>query len=289
MDQARTIEEVREKIAAARRAGKRIGFVPTMGYLHDGHASLVRESRKHSDFQVMSIFVNRMQFNDPKDFDNYPVDLDQDMRVAESAGVDLLFFPDEKEMYAERKTYVDMETLTDNLCGAYRPGHFRGVFTVVSKFFNIVQPDVAVFGQKDIQQAVSIEKMVEDLNFPIRIIIAPIIRDEAGLAMSSRNKHLSADERKRALVLSQSLRRAGDLLKKGERRWEVIRKEMESIVRSGSPTVIDYISLVRYDNLQSVEYVSGRSVIAVAAFFGTTRLIDNMIVRIEGDNIECTH
>jgi pantoate--beta-alanine ligase len=145
MDQARTIEEVREKIAAARRAGKRIGFVPTMGYLHDGHASLVRESRKHSDFQVMSIFVNRMQFNDPKDFDNYPVDLDQDMRVAESAGVDLLFFPDEKEMYAERKTYVDMETLTDNLCGAYRPGHFRGVFTVVSKFFNIVQPDVAVF------------------------------------------------------------------------------------------------------------------------------------------------
>ncbi len=130
---------------------------------------------------------------------------------------------------------------------------------------------------------------MEDLNFPIRIIIAPIIRDEAGLAMSSRNKHLSADERKRALVLSQSLRRAGDLLKKGERRWEVIRKEMESIVRSGSPTVIDYISLVRYDNLQSVEYVSGRSVIAVAAFFGTTRLIDNMIVRIEGDNIECTH
>jgi len=193
MHVAKTIKDVRDHVAAARKSGKRIGFVPTMGYLHEGHLSLVAESKKHAEYQVMSIFVNRIQFNDPRDFDKYPIDLDRDYRLAEGAGVDLVFVPDEREMYKNRLTYVDVDLLTEHLCGAHRPGHFRGVYTVVSKLFNIVQPDVSVFGQKDIQQAVSIEKMVADLDFPIRIIIAPTVREMDGLAMSSRNARLSPD------------------------------------------------------------------------------------------------
>lgn len=193
MDIVKNIHEVREKVGAARRQGKRIGFVPTMGYLHEGHLGLVRESAKSTQYQVMSIFVNRIQFNDPKDFATYPKDLERDFDLARSAGVDLMFVPDEGEMYRDNLTYVDVKTLTDNLCGAHRPGHFRGVFTVVSKLFNIVQPDVSVFGQKDIQQVVSIQKMTRDLDFPIEIVIAPIIRENDGLAMSSRNKHLNPD------------------------------------------------------------------------------------------------
>ncbi len=283
-----TVKEVRENVAQARREGKRIGFVPTMGFLHNGHASLVKEALKVSDYQVMSIFVNRMQFNDPRDFENYPAAPEQDMKTAEQAGVDLLFMPLESEMYSDRKAYVDVEKLTDNLCGLSRPGHFRGALTVVAKLFNIVQPDVAVFGQKDIQQAISIEKMIQDLNFPIQMIIAPIVREETGLALSSRNKHLSPDEKQRALVLSGSLKRAAELLKAGERSWAVIQKEMEKVINSGNPTLIDYISLVRHDDLQLITYAADRCIIAAAVFFGTTRLIDNMLVSISGDSVSCT-
>jgi pantoate--beta-alanine ligase len=205
MEKVGKIDDLRKIIQDKKREGLKIGFVPTMGFLHRGHLSLVEESMKHTDYQVMSIFVNRMQFNESSDFSSYPRDLDNDSRLAEGTGVDLLFFPDDQEVYDNNLTIVHMDRLTDNLCGAYRPGHFDGVFTVVSKLFNMVQPDVSVFGQKDIQQAVSIEKMVRDLNFPVKIIIAPIVREDSGLAMSSRNKHLGQEERERALSIYRGL------------------------------------------------------------------------------------
>lgn len=287
MEVVTTIKEVRERVNEAKKNGLRVGFVPTMGFLHDGHISLVKESAQHSDFQVMSIFVNRMQFNVSSDFESYPSSPESDTVLAEKGGVDLLFMPTEDEMYSDRRTYMDIEHLADNLCGAYRPKHFRGALTVVAKLFNIVQPDVSVFGQKDIQQAVCIDKMVQDLNFPVKIIVAPIIREQNGLAMSSRNKHLSDDEKQRALVLFSSLKKAALMLEAGERSWEVIQLEMESIIRTGSPTLIEYISLVRYDDLQHINFAAGRCIIALAVFFGTTRLIDNMLININGETVSC--
>jgi pantoate--beta-alanine ligase len=286
---AKTIKDVRDHVAAARKAGKRIGFVPTMGYLHEGHLSLVAESRKHTDFQVMSIFVNRIQFNDPKDFEKYPIDLDRDFRLAEGAGVDLVFVPDEGEMYRERLTYVDVDRITGGLCGAHRPGHFRGVFTVVGKLFNIVLPDVSVFGQKDIQQAVSIEKMVADLDFPVRIIIAPIVREKDGLAMSSRNVRLSPDERMRALAISRSLTKAEALLVSGERGAAAIESAMRKEIEASAPTSIDYVSVVRYADLQPVEKITEKAVIAAAVFYGATRLIDNMVVELRNGGVTCVY
>lgn len=289
MDESRTIAETRTRIAAARSAGKTIGFVPTMGYLHRGHLSLVAESKRHSDYQVMSIFVNPLQFNDPRDFDAYPIDLDRDFSLAREAGVDLVFLPGVGEMYRDRLTFIDMEVFTDNLCGAHRPGHFRGVFTVVAKLFNIVQPDVAVFGQKDIQQAVSLEKMVTDLDFPLRMIIAPTIREDDGLAMSSRNVRLSPDERKRALAIHRSLRRAEELLSAGERSTAVITAAMDALIREGNPTSVDYLSVVRYRDLAVADRIDEKAVIAVAAFFGATRLIDNMVVDFENGRPQCRY
>jgi pantoate--beta-alanine ligase len=289
MQIASTIEEVRKIIADHRKAGKRIGFVPTMGYLHEGHLSLVEISRKYSDFQVMSIFVNKIQFNDKKDYENYPRETERDLKLAESAGVDLVFLPGDDEMYKERLTYVDVLTLTDHLCGAFREGHFRGVFTIVSKLFNIVQPDVSVFGQKDIQQAVSIEKMVFDLNFPIRIIIAPTMREKEGLAMSSRNKHLSPDQRKRALVIHKSLHTAETMIKSGESKASAILKKMRQIIDESKPEKVDYISITSYNTLQPVEEINDKSVIAIAAFFGTTRLIDNMIIEKGASGFKCIY
>ena len=285
---AETIRDVRDRVAAARKAGKRIGFVPTMGYLHEGHLSLVAESKKYADYQVMSIFVNRIQFNDPGDFDKYPIDLDRDFRLAEGAGVDLVFVPDERQMYKNRLTYVDVDLLTEHLCGAHRPGHFRGVYTVVSKLFNIVLPDVSVFGQKDIQQAVSIEKMVADLDFPVRIIIAPTVREKDGLAMSSRNVRLSKYERVRALAISRSLKKAEEMLIAGERSVDAIIAVMHAEIAASGTTDIDYISIVRYEDLSPVEVVADKSVIAMAVYYGATRLIDNMIVETEG-GVRCVY
>ncbi|MBP7736791.1 MAG: pantoate--beta-alanine ligase [Spirochaetes bacterium] len=289
MQVVHTIQEVREHVARARSGGKRIGFVPTMGYLHRGHLSLVEESKKHSQYQVMSIFVNRIQFNDPKDFDSYPVDLERDFDLARGAGADLIFVPGEGEMYRDNLTFVDVEVLPKNLCGAHRPGHFRGVYTVVSKLFNIVQPDVSVFGQKDIQQAVSIEKMTADLNFPVRIIIAPTVREDDGLAMSSRNKRLSPDERTRAVAISRALKRAEELMKSGERSARALTKAMTAVIDESSPTKIDYISVVRYRDLELVDAVAEKSVIAAAVFYGETRLIDNMIIEFEGGVTRCVY
>lgn len=287
MKTVKTIKEVRQCVAEARAAGKTVGFVPTMGYLHEGHISLVTVSRNLADYNVMSIFVNRMQFNDANDFERYPLAPERDAEMAEAAGVDLLFMPNESEIYTDRRAYIDIEKITDNLCGLSRPGHFRGALTVVGKLFNIVSPDIAVFGQKDIQQAVAIDKMVEDLNFPIKIIIAPIVRDENGLALSSRNKHLTADEKTRALSLSKSLKKAQELLQAGERSWKVIQSEMDKVILSVNPTMVDYISLVSYKELQLLTEVTDKCVIAVAVFFGSTRLIDNMIVEIKGGDATC--
>ena len=289
MESVRTIEELRTIINKKKKEGKKIGFVPTMGFLHDGHLSLIEISKKHSDFQVMSIFVNKIQFNDKSDYENYPREIERDLKLARGAGIDVVFLPDDSEMYNNRLTYVDMMTLTDNLCGAHRPGHFKGVFTVVAKLFNIVQPDVSVFGQKDIQQAISIEKMVFDLNFPIKIIIAPTIREKEGLAMSSRNKHLSNDERKRALCIYESLKAAEELIASGEINVSVIISEIKKIINKGKPEKVDYISITSYDDLQPVDRIEGKSVIAVAAFYGSTRLIDNMIVERIGKDFKCIY
>ncbi|HPR38423.1 MAG TPA: pantoate--beta-alanine ligase [Spirochaetota bacterium] len=285
----RKIEDVREAVREARRSGKRIGFVPTMGFLHDGHISLVDISKQHAEFNVMSIFVNRLQFNDVNDFNTYPKDLERDFAIAENGGIDLIFTPDDTEMYRNNLTTVDVDMLTENLCGAHRPGHFKGVFTVVSKLFNIVQPDVAVFGQKDIQQAVSLEKMVADLNFPIKMIIAPIKRENDGLAMSSRNKHLSPEQRSAALSLSRSLKKAEELLKSGVTESSAIIAEMKKVIEEGNPDKIDYISIVDYGTLKDTSAACDKSVIAVAAYWGTTRLIDNMIAEREDNNFKCVY
>lgn len=285
----KTIEEVRASVSEARKQNKKIGFVPTMGYLHEGHTSLVKASAKFTDYQVMSIFVNKIQFNNISDFDTYPRDLERDFDYAKKAGVDLIFTPDDKEMYKDQQTHVDVDTLTDHLCGAYRPGHFRGVFTVVSKLFNIVLPDYAVFGQKDIQQAVSIEKMVSDLNFPVKIIISPIIREKEGLAMSSRNKHLSDVQRKKSYSIFISLQKAEELVASGEKSASNIIDQMQKIISGSNPDKIDYITVADYSSLQPVTHLNGKCVIAVAAFFGTTRLIDNMIIEIKDGTPLCIY
>ena len=283
------IDDVRAEIKAAKKENKRIGFVPTMGFLHQGHISLVKIARENSEYIVMSIFVNKLQFNDLNDFNGYPKDLERDMAMAEEGGVDLLFLPDDKEMYQNNLTTVDVNLLTDNLCGASRPGHFKGVFTVVSKLFNIVQPDVALFGQKDIQQVVSIEKMVFDLNFPIKIIVAPIVREKDCLAMSSRNKHLNDKQRNDALALSRSLQTCRKLVESGERDVKIITDTIRSVIQEGSPDSIDYVSMVRYEDLSYIEKLEGKAVIAVAAFWGTTRLIDNMIIDKTSNGYTCIY
>ncbi len=289
MDTANTIEEARKYINAAKKKGKKIGFVPTMGFLHQGHLSLVEISNKHTGYQVMSIFVNKIQFNDPNDFSNYPRELQRDLDMAEKIGVDLVFMPEDSDMYNDHLTYVDVETLTNHLCGGHRPGHFKGVFTVVSKLFNIIQPDVAVFGQKDIQQAIGIEKMVYDLNFPLKIILAPIIREKEGLAMSSRNKHLSNEQKKNAVVIHKSLQKAEEMINSGEINCKILYENIYDIIKQGTPDKIDYISIVDYNNLHPVETLTEKSVIAIAVFFGETRLIDNMVIEKGDDTIKCIY
>jgi pantoate--beta-alanine ligase len=281
-----SIQEVRDYVLNAKAKGKLIGLVPTMGYLHDGHLSLVKECRKYCDIVVMSIFVNPIQFDNKDDLTAYPVDIENDKHLAESIGVDLLFIPNSQTMYNNPKTFVSPEGLDSHLCGAKRPGHFKGVLTVVSKLFNIVLPDAAIFGQKDIQQAIIITKMVDDLNFPVKIVIAPTVREESGLAMSSRNKHLSLDEKKRAVCIYDSMNKAALLIKQGERKWNIIEAAMRNVIENSFPEKIDYISAVDFYDLAPIETLKEKSIIAVAVYFGTTRLIDNMIVNINGDNNE---
>lgn len=263
-----------------KKEGKSIGFIPTMGYLHEGHTSLIKTARKHTDVVVVSIFVNPMQFGPGEDFEKYPRDLKHDEEMVQQAGADVIFYPKIKEMYPEGyATYVNVEALTAGLCGASRPGHFRGVTTVVTKLFGIVKPDMAYFGQKDAQQAAVVKKMVEDLNMDVEIKILPTVREKDGLAMSSRNTHLSPEERKDALVLYQALQKAESLVKTGERNAKAIIGAMEEMIKSKPSARIDYIAVVDTKNLKPIERITQDALVAVAVSIGKTRLIDNTVVR----------
>ncbi|WP_457569247.1 pantoate--beta-alanine ligase [Desulfurobacterium sp.] len=280
MRKVRTVKEMKGLAEAFKRAGKTIGFVPTMGYLHEGHLSLVKRARKENDIVVMSIFVNPTQFGPNEDFEKYPRDEERDSKLAEKEGVDILFLPSVEELYPKPyRTYVEVEEITDVLCGAKRPGHFRGVTTIVTKLFNIVKPDRAYFGKKDFQQYKVIKQMVKDLNMDVTVVGCPIVREKDGLAMSSRNVYLSPDERKSALSLYNSLKLAKELIEKGEKRASVIKKEMEGFILS-HPNVkkIDYIEIVDQDSFKEVELVKEGDLIALAVFVGDTRLIDNWVV-----------
>ena len=262
------------------QTGKTIALVPTMGYLHEGHLALMREGRKHGDVLIISIFVNPTQFGPSEDFQTYPRDPDRDASLAESVGVDVVFTPEADAMYDKAyQTYVDLEMLPRYLCGLSRPGHFRGVGTVVTKLFNIVRPHVAIFGEKDYQQLVIIQRMVRDLNFDIRIIGVPIVREPDGLAMSSRNTYLSEDERRSALSLLQSLQQAQRSVAQGTRDAGQLAVAASELIRSYPYTKIDYVAVCDPETLENVSQVEGPTLMALAVWIGKTRLIDNMILK----------
>jgi pantoate--beta-alanine ligase len=276
----KTIKEMKTVLASHREQAKIIGFVPTMGYLHQGHLSLIRRARQSSDIVVISIFVNPTQFGPQEDLARYPRDIKRDEELAEQGGVDYIFYPDVSEMYPEGyKTYVLVEELSKKMCGASRPGHFRGVTTIVLKLFNIIQPHCAYFGQKDAQQAIIIRRMVEDLNLDVKIEVEPIVREADGLAMSSRNSYLKAKERKAALVLYHALTLAQKLIKQGERNSSVIISQMEKFIRQEPLARIDYISIVDNRNLQELALINKEALIALAVYIGKTRLIDNITIQ----------
>ena len=264
---------------AVRRAGKRLGFVPTMGALHEGHLSLVRAARASSDVLAASIFVNPMQFGPNEDLAKYPRSLDRDRELLERESVELLFAPSVEEMYpAGAVTWVTVECLSDKLDGRSRPGHFRGVSTVVAKLFHVVEPDVSFFGQKDAAQVAIIRRMVRDLNLPVEIVVCPIVREPDGLAMSSRNAYLDSEQRKKALVLHRSLLRVQRLAEAGEREAaKLVAAGREEFADEGSVR-LDYFEIVDPDTLDPVEDISGGALAAVAAFVGSTRLIDNILL-----------
>lgn len=276
------IDDLTTKLKEERRMGKSIGFVPTMGYLHEGHLSLVRQSVKDNDLTVVSIFVNPIQFGPGEDFNRYPRDVERDKRLLEKEGVNYLFFPSDDEMYPPGfKTFVEVAELGKKLCGKSRPGHFRGVTTVVLKLFNIVQPDRAYFGQKDAQQAIIIKKMSKDLNLSVDIVVMPIVREEDGLAMSSRNVYLNEEGRKNSTVLYKSLKEAEKMIKMGERDAEKIINRMREVIMSSPEALIDYIEIVDTEELNPVNPIVGRVLIALAVYIGKARLIDNMIFEVE--------
>lgn len=264
-----------------KKQGKMIGLVPTMGYLHEGHISLVRRSVKENDFTVASIFVNPIQFGPKEDFKKYPRNFKKDETMLREAGVDALFYPTAEEMYPDPYyTYVQVEHLGDTLCGKSRPGHFRGVTTVVVKLFNIIKPDAAYFGQKDAQQALIIGKMAEDLNMDLKVKTMPTIREKDGLAMSSRNAYLSSSERKEAVVLYKSLLAAKRMINKGERSAKKIINDVKALIRQKKAAAIDYVEISDAATLKSVKNISGDILIALAVRIGNTRLIDNLKIKV---------
>ncbi len=276
-----TISDMKAIIRSNKSIGKTIGFVPTMGYLHEGHLSLVKRSVHDNDFTVMSIFVNPTQFGPNEDFEKYPRDMERDLRLAESVGVDVVFAPNVAQMYPDSyKTYVEVEDITKVLCGLSRPGHFKGVTTVVNKLFNIVEPDKAYFGQKDAQQVIVIKKMVRDLNMNLEVVTCPIIRESDGLAMSSRNVCLNKEDRAAAVVLSKSLFEAEELIKKGEKSTEKVVEYIRNRIMSEKLADIDYVEVVSTDGLGQLKELSGSTLIALAVRFGKTRLIDNIILEV---------
>jgi len=280
------IKEMKALVRELKSQGKTIGFVPTMGYLHEGHLSLVRESVQSADATVVSIFVNPTQFGPKEDFKDYPRDINRDIEFLKREGVNYLFCPDSEEMYPYGyKTYVQVQELQGKLCGRSRPEHFKGVCTVVLKLFHIVDPDFAFFGQKDAQQALVLSKMVKNLNLNVEIEILPIVRDEDGLALSSRNEYLNSKERRAALALPRSLQEAKRMIETGERKAAVIIKEMEEVIKKETLIKIDYIEMVDLDELNPVKIIKGEALLALAVFVGKTRLIDNMIIEIDEKGI----
>ncbi len=280
------ISEVRDAIGMVRRRGERIGFVPTMGALHDGHMSLVRAARRECPFVAVSIFVNPTQFGPGEDFNRYPRPLEADLARCRQEGVGLVFNPEPEEMYPlEPLTTVQVAKLTEKLCGEFRPGHFTGVATVVTKLFNIVQPDVAFFGQKDAQQALVIRRMIRDLNQPVELRVCPTVREVSGLAMSSRNQYLSDQERRQAVCLYESLRLGQRLIRQGVVDTATITARMRELIESAGPCGIQYISIVDPGTVQEVGRVEGPVLIALAVKIGSTRLIDNILVNREGEEL----
>lgn len=283
MEVIKNIKEVRELIKKYKRENKKIGFVPTMGALHKGHESLIKRSIKENDITVVSIFVNPIQFGPNEDFNKYPRPFEEDKKICSNLGVDILFNPEKDEIFGNNfLTFVDIEKLQNNLCGIKRPGHFKGVCTIVTKLFNIITPDRSYFGKKDIQQLIIIKKMVEDLNFDIEIIPCPIVRESDGLAMSSRNKYLSQEERNDAVILNIAIKESIYLIKKGEKDSNKIISFIKQKINDVKSARIDYIKIVNQDMLDK-DFIENGDILALAVFIGTTRLIDNHII---GEDID---
>lgn len=279
MEIIQTLKEMQDRAMATKRAGKVIGFVPTMGFLHEGHLSLIRLARAQCDLLVVSLFVNPTQFGPHEDLDAYPRDFLRDESLCKNAGVDLVFYPTPERMYAsDSSVWVNEEQLSMGLCGAARAGHFQGVCTVVAKLFNLVQPDLAVFGEKDAQQVRVVERMVRDLNFPVKIIRGAIVREPDGLAMSSRNKFLSITQRQQALCLQSALGLVRERVAVGERCVAVLRSEMVQLIEAVPLAKVDYIEFVDDVSLCAVDQVAGDTLVALAVKFESIRLIDNEIL-----------
>lgn len=278
---AKTIQDVRLQIKQWQREDKSIGFVPTMGYLHEGHQSLIKRAKMENDIVVVSIFVNPTQFAPTEDLESYPRDFERDKILCEITGADLIFYPDANEMYDKNAcTYIDMHGLTKELCGKSRPTHFQGVCLIVSKLFHIVSPDTAYFGEKDAQQLAVIKRMVKDLNFDIEIVGCKIVREEDGLAKSSRNIYLSKEERKAALVLSQALTKGKMMVLDGEKSAKNVIYAICDIIKQEPLAKIDYVEVVNFDSITITEVIEGNILVALAVFIGKTRLIDNFIIEV---------
>ena len=281
MKVVKTVKEVREIVSAWRKEGLTVGLVPTMGYLHEGHQSLIIKSAEQNDRTVVSVFVNPIQFGPNEDLEAYPRDLDRDIQKVEEAGGDLIFNPEPAEMYPGHFTsFIDTTETTELLCGAVRPVHFRGVCTVVGKLFNIVCPDRAYFGQKDAQQLATIRRFVRDLNFPLEIVACPIVREADGLAKSSRNTYLNPEERQAALILSKSLKKGQEAVANGERDAQKVIGIITESLKSEPLARIDYVEVVDFENIQRTPTIEGEVLVAIAVYIGKTRLIDNFIVNV---------
>ncbi len=279
MKVVKKVTEMKELSKLWKKEGYKVSFVPTMGFLHEAHLALVRKARELGDKTVVSIFVNPLQFGPKEDFREYPRDLERDLSLLEKEKVDVVFVPSEDEMYPpDYQTYVEVTKLTTGLCGAFRPGHFKGVTTVVLKLFNIVNPDIAVFGEKDYQQLQVIRQMVKDLNMDVEVVAHPTVREEDGLAMSSRNIYLSPDERKSAIALYKALLLAKKLVKEGEKNPQKIKEEMEKFIHGFPFTKVQYIEFVDPQSLEPVKVIDKPVLCALAVFVGKARLIDNMLI-----------
>ncbi|RLA90823.1 MAG: pantoate--beta-alanine ligase [Deltaproteobacteria bacterium] len=279
MEIIKNVKEMQKKASQAKKQGKKICFVPTMGFFHEGHITLMREGRKLADILAISIFVNPTQFSQGEDLDVYPRDLKGDIEKIKDIGVDWVFAPSASEMYPEGfQSYVIVEKVTRNLCGKFRPGHFRGVATICLKLFNIIKPDLAVFGEKDFQQLVTIKQMVKDLNLDLKVIGVPTVREKDGLAMSSRNIYLTPNERKKALAIFRSLKEANEMFKKGERKAIPIIKHVREILEKENGISIDYVQICDINTIEDIDKIDKKALLAVAVRIGSARLIDNIIL-----------